>query len=383
MKLRLLSCVIVALAFGASAIADDLLGGGKGNGGGGGGTSTGGGKGSGGGSGGGSNGGGKGSGGTGKGSGGGGSVGGDRGPVTPPRTDRGPSNQGPKNNSPTVVTSRRETRSGQNTQSGINNRTRDAKAPIVVESYGIPRANQNGSIRDQARNEDRAYANHYRDSYYQYNHGWRDRDFWYPHYCFSYAQNTVVSPWYYYSNLPGYISVNRIQWWDNSIIVNGWLQIRLDDRYRNDRYEWDDRDYRDDRYRWDDRDDRGDYRQTGEVYRAIGDLERAFLYGDVRSIGEMIPRRQWVYIHNRDYRGYRIRSEDYYDLMADLVLHTRTRDFRVTRAETSGRYLRLTTQHVYSDAWNRTQNVYMRFTLTQSRNGRYEISEFETNNRRL
>ncbi len=35
MKLRLLSCVIVALAFGASAIADDLLGGGKGNGGGG------------------------------------------------------------------------------------------------------------------------------------------------------------------------------------------------------------------------------------------------------------------------------------------------------------------------------------------------------------
>ncbi len=347
MKFRTLSLFVAALMLGGSAMADDLLGGGKGNGGGGGGGST-----------------------VGGGGGGNNSGGGQTGGVKPSRTPTQPSGgqrveSGTRGNSPTQVQSTRTGRSGRNTQDTRNNQLGNTRTPIVVDS--IPSRGQNqgfgngqGSIRDQARNEDRVRNGGYRDGYYQYNNGWNDCDFWYPYYSHNYNNSSCISPWYYYTNLPGYIHTSRIQYTDDYIRYDDWDDFRFDDGYRGDRR---DRNY--------------------PLYEAINDLEAAFLDRDLNRLGDLVPRRAWILIKDQGHRNYRIRSEDFYDMMADLVSSTRTREFWVTRVETGRGLTRMSVQHVYQDAWRQNRTVFMKFTLRENRNRMYEIAEYETSNRRF
>lgn len=358
MKLRILTLVVAALTLGGVALADDLLGGGKGNGGGGssggGGSTVGGGGGNSGGGGGQQTG------------GGGGNSGGGRGPSNGGRGQRvDSSSRNDRGQSPISVPSQRQGRSGRNTASTRNNNPRDERSPIVVTS--IPGRgssgqshNGQGSIRDQARNEDRAYADRYRNGYYQYNSGWRDCDFWYPYYTYGYTSSSCISPFYFYSNLPGYLNQARVQFTDDCLRYDDWREFRYDDYDRYDRRS-----------------------SSYGIYQAIDDLEGAFLSRDLDSLDHLIPRRAWITITDRTERNYRIRSEDFYDMMADLVTGTRTREFWVNRVETGGSYLRLNVQHVYQDAWRQNRTVYMKFTLRQNRSRNYEVIEFETSARRL
>lgn len=390
--------MIASLALGGMAMGDGLLGGGKGNGGSGGsgggsggsGGGSGPGKGSGGGSGpskgsGGGSGPGKGSGGSdsgpskgsggsgpSKGSGGsdsgsgpsnpgGGRTGSSSGPrIVPSRDDR---NQTP------LIQNTRTGRSGRNTATTKTNNVRDARSPIIVNS--VPSRdtrfgnNGYGSIGQQATREDRAYAN-YRHGYYQYNNYWQDCNFWYPYYGYTPSQHCIVGPFYWYSNLPAYIFLSRIIWTDDCIRFNDWRDYRYRSNDRNDRYDW----YGDD-----------DYRSRNAIDDAIYDLEDAFLSRDYRSLDRLIPRRSQITVNDRSYRNYRVRSEDFYDLMADLVSNTRTRDFYISRVQTRGDYVRIYAQHIYEDAWRQNRNVYMTFILRESR-GNYEIVEFETSGNR-
>lgn len=367
MKVRILGLIIASLAMSGMALGDGLLGGGKGNGGGGGGSNSGGSGGSGGGKGsGGGSGPSRGSGGSGPSKGSGGGSGPTRGPVGGHSDNGGGSRNGSQS---TTVSSRRDSgtpliqnqrigRSGRNNSTSNSNNPRDPRNPIIVSSvpsrdirngsngYG------NGTIAQQARREDRSWIN-YRTGYYQYSSNWQDCNFWYPYYSYTPSQHCIISPFYWYSNLPGYLSITRIFWTDSCVRYDDWR----DYRYRGyDRYD-----------NW----------SNDRVSEAVSDIEEAFLSRDLRSLDRLIPRNTTITIDDRSYRNYRVRSDDFYDMMADLVTNTRTRDFDITRVQTRGDYVRVYARHSFEDAWRRNNNVYMTFILRESRFG-YEIVEFET-----
>lgn len=274
--------------------------------------------------------------------------------------DRDRDRDSSRTSEPTRVESTRIGRSGRNQQQGSDNRTRTARGPIIVESVPSTRGGRNpGSIRDQARNEDRVSVGGYRSGYYHHDNDWNNCDFWYPWYGYNYNPNHyVVGPTYHYTTLPPYLSIRRVQWQDDCVDYDDWRTLRYTRPWTNDRRDPD----------W-------------FISDALFDLEGAFRRGDLRRLGELVPRGYWVYIHGRD-GGYRVRSDDFHDLMADLITSTWTRDFRVRRVEIGDRLLRVSAEHVYRDAWRRDRTVFLQFILEEDRRGIYRIIEFESDSRR-
>lgn len=218
----------------------------------------------------------------------------------------------------------------------------------------------NEALRDNTRRSDT-----YRNGYYGYDNNWRDDNWNYPYYQFNYSNNCVASPWYYYPNMPGYVSYNRIS-------TSG-LQFIIDLFATS--HDWTSHDWRySDRY-----DRRSD---CYELDNAIADLTRAFKNRDKKALGRLVPRGETIRIDIDGQERYGIDSDDYYDLMVDMISNTRTRRYDIESVRTHGNYVDVVAYHEFTDSWGDRDSIWHRIVLREDRNT-YSISEFATSRYRI
>ena len=255
----------------------------------------------------------------------------------------------------TRVQSQRQGRSGTIDYRSQNNQNRGRVESGSTRVQSVP--NYRGSIESQSRDERRLpYDSRYRTGYTQYNSRWCDDDFWYPYYGFRFEpRNTIFSPWYCYSNLPGYINIGRVRFGSVCVNVDIFQPVRWDYNRRYDRYS-----------------------PYYALDTAVDDISNVFNRRDMRALDRLVPRNDWVQIKGEWERDYEIRSDDYYDMMRDLVNSTNTRSFRIDRVEEARGYARVLATHTYSDAGRYDSRVSMEFILEQDRRGSYVITEFGT-----
>jgi hypothetical protein len=248
---------------------------------------------------------------------------------------------------------RGDSRSGQVSYGSVNNQPVERTQPI----YGGAPTMDNSRIARDARLEDRIrQVEHYRQGYTHYSSQWRDDYFWYPHYQFGYNPSQCVpSPWYYYPHLPAYVSRNRVQ-----IVVNInpiWRSARNDYSYRRPSGPYDQR--------------------ATSLDWAITDIEDAFEAGTMRYFGRMIPTRGRVEVDlGREWR-YQMSSDDFYDLLSDMVQGTDTIKYVYLGTRFNGREAIVFYAHRYRDPWGRQAEAFHTFGLEQ-RGRDWQITYFQS-----
>ena len=208
-------------------------------------------------------------------------------------------------------------------------------------------------------------SNGWRSGYYHYNPYWVDSYFWYPHYCFSpfAGVNIVISPWYSYSFLPGYLNCDHVYvtnyrgyWGWNTGVV-----------YINDSYN----------YGYGDR-----YGSNRELNYSIEDLQNGFERRDFRSLERLVPNYGQIAIYRDGRYDYSIDSRDFSDLLNDLSTNADTDRYRILETRTNRGTARISAVHEYIDQWGNRQRVYHSIYL-ESEDGRMVIREFGTSNSRV
>ncbi|MEZ5163752.1 MAG: hypothetical protein R2688_08370 [Fimbriimonadaceae bacterium] len=259
-------------------------------------------------------------------------------------------------------------RSGNVSYNSRNNQTSNNSSRSVTFN-APPTVRSNSRISNQAYQEGRnvSRTDPYRNGYYQYSNQWVDNNFWYPHYTFNYTNNCVPSPFYYYPNLPGYINVVRVRIGDFSF---SWST--------GDRYDWRyDRNRGNDGWGWGN--DRRDDRYDRDLDYAIDDIYDAFRNRSVRSMSNLIPTRSRVGIELDRYAQYSIDSDDFYDMMRDLIEGTDTRNYIIRDVRYSRGQATVVADHEYRDPWGRTQRTRHYYGLREERRG-YSIVSFRIDN---
>lgn len=252
---------------------------------------------------------------------------------------------------------RSESRSGP-VQYGSQNNITSQGAPARARDYERPRTYQGSpSLAGQVNREENVRAQNpsrYRSGYYAYDGRWRDDDFYFPHYRFGYDRDCVVSPWYDYPHLPGYLRADRIEW------ARPLIEFRFDLGNYNWRYQ--------NQYdRWSD---------SYDLDQTLADLVRAFERKDSRALNNLVPRRSTIDVLVQDGYWYRMNSDDFYDLMLDAIESTRTRNYKIVDVRRGDGCIRVWAEHAYLDPWNRTRYTYHIAIFQEQRRG-YELVQFE------
>ncbi len=236
--------------------------------------------------------------------------------------------------------------------------------------FQVPNLNK-GSIANQVLRQDHTrvnngwndrHSNGWRTGYSQYDNGWRDSYFNYPYYAFTPFNNQcTISPWYYYSNMPAYISVTRI------IYVNNYQSCRwgYGEQYNFSGYN-----------SGGFGNNRG-YTNNASLDDAIYDIKDVFERGDKRALDRMVPRSGRVAIYNDGQYSYSLGADDFYDLILDNVYGTETTKYDVYQAFRNGNTAQIYARHYFRDAFGNTQTVMHTYGLTMQ--GRdYVITDFST-----
>jgi hypothetical protein len=272
---------------------------------------------------------------------------------------------------PDVFAKRRtESRSGSVSYGSDSNRSRIearierptiVRAPVRVE----PDRRLAESVYRQERS---LVVQGHRQGYYHHNRRWRDDYFYYPHYRFTpwVGERCYPSPWYYYSYLPPYLSSSRVIYVSTFPVVswNSWSVWRPGWNWdRSWAYTYDSGRYA----------GRPDY---NDVDAAVEDIIRAFRSNSLRSLDRLVPSRGNVNIYLDNRYAYSLSPNDFYDLMLDGIENSRTRAYRIVDVRWSGsRFVRVSAEHEYLDAWGSLNRTYHTYLLEQER-GDYVIREF-------
>ena len=176
----------------------------------------------------------------------------------------------------------------------------------------------------------------------------------------------VVSPWYLYPFLPGYLNFNTV------VITNyqsPWLWNRgvtyvYDDRGWDNRWDWN-----------------NTSRRNVDLDNSLEDLRDGFERYDRRALGGLVPRNGQVAIMRDGRYDYSMNADDFYDLFNDLASNAETNSYRVEQVRTYRDSARVVMVHDYNDPWGRRQRVYHSMLLQREGRGMV-IREFETNDRR-
>ena len=192
----------------------------------------------------------------------------------------------------------------------------------------------------------------FRSGYYHPHRDWVDSRFVFGFYVFDYAPATCAfSPFYYYPNVPGYVSLSKVEFGDGA-------------SFHFDR-----------RYSWNDR-DRLDRDTENAVYDLLDSVDRQ----DTRALGRLVPSGYWVDVDPRIGRAYSIRSDDFFDLVTDMAKATETKDYHVIEVRTGRDCAQAVYEHDFNDAWGHEIRSYHRVTFDYVDNG-YRIAKFETSRR--
>ena len=255
-------------------------------------------------------------------------------------------------------------RSGNVSYNSRNNQISSSSSRSVTFN-APPTVIGNSRISSQAYQEGRnvSRTQPYRSGYYQYSNLWVDNNFWYPHYSFHYSNHSVPSPFYYYPNMPGYINVVRVRIGDFGF---SWTT--------GDRYDWRYDRGRHNGWGWGN-DNRYDDRYDRELDYAIDDIYDAFRNRSVRSMSDLIPTRSRVGIELDRYAQYSIDSDDFYDMMRDLIEGTDTRNYVIRDVRFSRGQATVIADHEFRDPWGRNQRTRHYYGLREERRG-YSIVSF-------
>lgn len=231
----------------------------------------------------------------------------------------------------------------------------------------MPNLNKGSLAQQSARfNEARPVNNGWRHGYYQYNSDWCDQNFRYGFYVFNAGYNSgrcSVSPWYYYFNMPPYISYTRIVFIDN---FSGCRWGYGDPyQYRSISYGYDSSRY-----------------ESSDVDYAVEDIRNMWLDGDRRAVSRLISDRGRVNIYHDGNYSYSLSGDDFYDMLIDAVYDTDTSSYEILSVRRKGDEMCLNARHTFYNAWGGRESVYHSYRLVRERGG-YVISDFSTGYRQL
>ncbi len=188
-----------------------------------------------------------------------------------------------------------------------------------------------------------------RQGYCQYVQDWRDTHFYYPRYAYVPGPRIHYSPWYYYSNLPAYVTYEVIIVHENyepPVVESTWV----------------------------------DYPET--TRRPVDNLKRdlidAFLDFKPEFISDHVQAGKEIAILMDGEYQYSLKAEDFQQMATDLIKGTNTTDYRVDKVRQSGRNINIRTTHEFTDASGQAQSVRHEYVFQQDLNGGYWLREFHT-----
>ncbi|MEQ1823139.1 MAG: hypothetical protein ABL949_11560, partial [Fimbriimonadaceae bacterium] len=203
----------------------------------------------------------------------------------------------------------------------------------------------------------------FRSGYCQYDNRWNDSYFAYPYYSFNLnPDRCTVSPWYYYSNLPGYVLLSRI------IFINDFRGCNWGS---GDLYNWNN---------WNGNGSYGGSRYRDEVDETILDIQRSFERQDRRALDRLIGRNR-VNVYLDGSYAYSLNSNDFYDLMMDNIYGTRTERYEISRVYKNRNGIEVRAKHHFEDAFGRLQCVNHTYQLEEGGRGGYTITDFSSGTR--
>lgn len=264
-------------------------------------------------------------------------------------------------------------RSGSVNYRGTNNVDgRAGSRPAVVappQTYGIIKSSsmeQRALREDASRHANGLFNNGWRTGYCHYNNNWNDSYFWYPNYCFSPFGNVniVISPWYSYTFLPGYLNCTSV-YVTNYRGYWGWNTGFV--------------------YSYNSYDNGWDYNNNStnrELNYSIDDLQDGFENRDFRALDRLVPERGQIAIYRDGRYDYSINADDFADLLNDLSSNANTNRYRILETRTNRNSARISALHEYTDQWGNRQRVYHSIYLENER-GNMVIREFGTSNSRV
>lgn len=201
--------------------------------------------------------------------------------------------------------------------------------------------------------------NDWRRGYWGYDHGFRDDFFFFGFYAFDpFGSRCVVSPWYCYPNLPGYLSYDRVLFFGCAPIVfagDPYAYHPVNGYYRDDRY--------------------------NDVDYAVDDLSTLFNRADRRAANRLVPRYDNVNIFVDGQYSYSISSNDFYDMLVDNATSTRTTSYTIEHVWRNRDGARVIARHEFEDPRGGTCTVWQSFVMEYER-GNLVVREFGTSSNR-
>jgi hypothetical protein len=279
------------------------------------------------------------------------------------------------------------------TSNNLLNKQGTKRTPVRIDSAPSMRSLNDDvtSMRDQIRREDRSRVRErdrdgrdsrdwdrdrddfrwgrFRVGYYQYDRGFRDDYFCYPHYVFNpyTANNCMISPWYYYSYLPPYISYTRVL--VSTAYVGQFNGFRYD--YIPPTRNRSDYDARGGGYD-------GNYLTRRTLDYAVDDIVAAFMDQNRRAIDRLTPRNGQVTLAVDGSVSYGVRSDDFYDMLMDVATNSHTVGYEIISVKNNLDEAEVIARHDYLDSWGERQSVYHKYLLYGERGYGVVIRYFET-----
>ncbi len=158
----------------------------------------------------------------------------------------------------------------------------------------------------------------------------------------------VVSPWYYYPTMPGYLAETSVV--VNPNVVCNW-NVGTDYSYAA-----------------------GD---NSMLNLAVEDITAMFQNQSLTALDAMIPPSGTVNVFNNDQYMYSLNDADFRSMMQDNLQNTQTMNFAITGVSVYGGTATVNATHTFSDPDGGTATVYQQYKL-QLQNGHYVIVDFST-----
>lgn len=177
-------------------------------------------------------------------------------------------------------------------------------------------------------------------------HPRRDRNLFFGAYLTTpFVEESVVSPWYYYPTVPGYLPENCVR------IGNG-ISIAWNS---GSVYEY------------------GNY----ELDNALSALRASYLNEDSNAAMDLVSPNQAVAVFNEGQYMYTLSGTDFAQMFEDTVLNTQSSGFQITSVRTIGLAVNVDAVNTFEDGDGNVETVYQAYRL-QNAGGRYVITAFMT-----
>jgi len=179
----------------------------------------------------------------------------------------------------------------------------------------------------------------------------------------------VISPWYYYPELPPYLD-------SSSVVESQPLDVPS---------AWEPYDYAypgDSEWTYSENPVQQTFDESGRppIDAAIDHVVEAFADANARDADVELPRDGDVrIIENGD--QYSLSAHDFYQMFSDLVSNTHSDGYHVLSVEVSDDVIHVLARHDRLDPWNRNESVYHQYWL-YNEYGNYVIRQFSTSGTR-